>query len=156
PEDSLAKTIARSLHGTVPQIAGAGLTTPIAYRWKTQINENANAPAFAAELPELDHNEIVGWEGAAEQGRFSAVFLDDCDLHPRVRARIELTLEVIGAQAAVAHRIQTLGQTRVERLVSLVLLGDLVSMYLAVLAGRDPAAIEPITRLKAALAERST
>ena len=86
PEDSLAKTIARSLHGTVPQIAGAGLTTPIAYRWKTQINENASAPAFAAELPELDHNEIVGWEGAAGLGRFSAVFLDDCDLHPRVRS----------------------------------------------------------------------
>jgi glucose/mannose-6-phosphate isomerase len=155
PEDSLAKTIARSLHGTVPQIAGAGLTTPIAYRWKTQINENANAPAFAAELPELDHNEIVGWEGAAEQGRFSAVFLDDCDLHPRVRARIELTLAVIGAQAAATHRIQTLGQSRVERLVSMVLLGDLVSMYMAVLAGRDPAAIEPITRLKAALAART-
>jgi glucose/mannose-6-phosphate isomerase len=153
PEDSLAKTIARSLHGTVPQIAGAGLTTPIAYRWKTQINENANAPAFSAELPELDHNEIVGWEHAADQGRFSAVFLDDCDLHPRVRARIELTQEVIADQAAATHRLQTLGQTRVERLASMVLLGDLVSMYMAVLAGRDPAAIAPITELKAALAE---
>ncbi len=155
PEDSLAKTLARSLHGTVPQIAGAGLTTPIAYRWKAQINENANAPAFATELPELDHNEIVGWDRAAEQGRFSAVFLDDCDLHPRVRTRIELTLEVIGHQAAATHRLQTLGETRVERLVSMVLLGDLVSTYMAVLAGRDPAVITPITRLKAALAEHA-
>jgi glucose/mannose-6-phosphate isomerase len=154
PEDSLAKSLARSLHGTTPQIAGAGLTAPIAYRWKSQINENANAPAFAAELPELDHNEIVGWEGAAELGRFSAVFLDDCDLHPRVRDRIELTLDVIGDQAAAAHRIQTRGQTPVERLVSLVLLGDLVSTYMAVLAGRDPAEIAPITQLKAALAQR--
>ncbi|HEY2319841.1 MAG TPA: bifunctional phosphoglucose/phosphomannose isomerase [Solirubrobacteraceae bacterium] len=154
PEDSLAKSLARSLHGTTPQIAGAGLTAPIAYRWKTQINENANAPAFAAELPELDHNEIVGWESAAELGRFSAVFLDDCDLHPRVRDRIELTLDVIGDQAAAAHRIQTRGQTPVERLVSLVLLGDLVSTYMAVLAGRDPAEIAPITQLKAALAQR--
>ena len=155
PEDSLAKTIARSLHGTVPQIAGAGLTTPIAYRWKTQINENASAPAFASELPELDHNEIVGWEGAAEQGRFSAVFLDDCDLHPRVRARIELTLDVIGSQAVTAHRLQSVGQSRVERLVSLVLLGDLVSTYMAVLAGRDPAQIAPIKQLKDALAEQT-
>ena len=152
PEDSLAKTIARSLHGTVPQIAGAGLTTPIAYRWKTQINENASSPAFATELPELDHNEIVGWEGAAALGPFSAVFLDDCDLHPRVRARIELTQGVIGAHAAATHRLQTLGESRVDRLVSLVLLGDLVSTYMAVLAGRDPAAIAPITELKAALA----
>jgi glucose/mannose-6-phosphate isomerase len=153
PEDSLAKTLARSLSGTTPQIAGAGLTAPIAYRWKTQINENANSPAFAAELPELDHNELVGWEYAAELGRFSAVFLDDCDLHPRVRDRIGLTLDVIGEHAAATHRIQTVGESRVERLVSLVLLGDMVTTYMAVLAGRDPAAIEPITRLKAALAE---
>ena len=145
PEDSLAKTLARSLASTTTQIAGAGLTAPIAYRWKTQINENANAPAFAAELPELDHNEIVGWEYAAEFGPFSAVFLDDCDLHPRVRARIGLTLEVLEDQAAATHRIQSLGQSRVERLVSLVLLGDLVSTYMAVLTGRDPAAIERST-----------
>ena len=155
PEDSLAKGLARSLSGTVPQIAGAGLTVPIAYRWKTQINENANAPAFAAELPELDHNEIVGWEYAADAGRFSAVFLDDCDLHPRVRARIALTMDVIGEQAAALHRVESLGGTRLERLVSLVLLGDLVSTYMAVLARRDPAAIEPITRLKTALDEQA-
>jgi glucose/mannose-6-phosphate isomerase len=153
PEDSLAKSLARSLSQTTVQIAGAGLTSAVAYRWKTQINENANAPSFAAELPELDHNEIVGWENAASYGRFSAVFLDDCDLHPRVRARIGLTMDVIGDQAAALHRVQSVGQTRVERLVSLVLLGDLVSTYMAILAGRDPVLIGPIDRLKAALAD---
>ena len=65
PEDSLAKTVARGLHGTTPLIAGAGLTAPMAYRWKTQINENAKIPAFAHELPELDHNEIVRLGGRA-------------------------------------------------------------------------------------------
>src|SRR5262249_52776333 len=130
-----------------------GLTTAIAYRWKTQINENANSPAFAAELPELDHNEIAGWEYAADVGRFSAVFLDDCDLHPRVRTRIALTMDLVRGQAAGVHRVDSLGGTRMERLVSLVLLGDLVSTYMAVLARRDPAAVEPIVRLKAALAE---
>ena len=83
PDDSLAKELARALHGTVPQMAGAGLTVPVAYRWKTQINEQAKTPSFSHELPELDHNEIVGWAGAPELGRFSAVFLDDSDLHPR-------------------------------------------------------------------------
>src|ERR1700726_3795607 len=72
PEDSLAKELARGLHGTIPVIAGAGLTTPIAYRWKTQINENAKQPCFSHELPELDHNEIEGWKGARELGRFTA------------------------------------------------------------------------------------
>lgn len=153
PEDSLAKSLARSLHGTIPQVAGAGLTAAVAYRWKTQINENANSPCIASELPELDHNEIAGWENAAGLGRFSAVFLEDHDLHPRVRTRIALTAELIGEQAASVHRIESRGNTRMERLVSLVLLGDLVSLYMAILAGRDPEAIEPIVRLKRALAE---
>ena len=103
-EDSLAKTLARGLHGTIPQIAGAALTAPIAYRWKTQINENAKAPAFAAELPELDHNELVGWDGARDFGPFSAVFLDDSDLHPRVRQRIELTRGLIASRGGATFR----------------------------------------------------
>jgi glucose/mannose-6-phosphate isomerase len=152
-EDSLAKRLARSLHGTAPQIAGAGLTAPIAYRWKTQFNENAKSPAFAAEFPELDHNEIVGWAGAPQLGRLSAVFLDDCDLHPRVRERIRLTQELIGGWAAASQRIETLGETAIERLVSLVLLGDIVSIYVAVLYGRDPAQIDVLHELKRRLAE---
>jgi glucose/mannose-6-phosphate isomerase len=155
PEDSLAKSLARSLHGTTPQIAGAGLTTAIAYRWKTQINENAKAPAFATELPELTHNEIVGWDGAEELGRFAAIFLDDRDLHPRVRRRMELTEEIIAGTAAFTRRIETVGENRTERVVSLVLLGDLVSLYMAVLRGEDPASVVAIDRLKRALAGSS-
>ena len=46
---------------------------PVAYRWKTQINENAKLPAFSHELPEVDHNEIAGWEGAGDGARLSCV-----------------------------------------------------------------------------------
>jgi glucose/mannose-6-phosphate isomerase len=152
PGDSLPKELARGLHGTIPQVAGAGLTAPVAYRWKTQINENAKTPCFAHELPELDHNEIVGWQGAGDIGRFSAVFLDDSDLHPRVRQRIELTRGLIAADAAATYRVETVGETRIERLVSLVLLGDLVSLYLAVLRRVDPGPVETIERLKGELA----
>ncbi|MDQ6835240.1 MAG: bifunctional phosphoglucose/phosphomannose isomerase [Actinomycetota bacterium] len=152
-EDSLAKRLARALHGTIPQIAGAGLTASIAYRWKTQINENAKLPCFAAELPELHHNEIVGWDGAPELGRFGAVLLDDCDLHPRVRMRIGLTQELIADQAAHVERVESVGETRIERLVSLVLLGDLVSLYLAVLRGVDPGDVAILDRVKQTLAQ---
>jgi glucose/mannose-6-phosphate isomerase len=150
--DGLAKTLARQLHGTVPIIAGAGLTTPIAYRWKTQINENAKMPAYAQELPELDHNEILGWTATPEFGRFSAIFLDDCDTHPRVKERIDLTARLIGPGAAGVHRVESRGQTTVERVFSLVLLGDLVSVYLAALRGVDPANVEVLDRLKSELA----
>jgi glucose/mannose-6-phosphate isomerase len=152
PDDALPKELARGLYGTVPQIAGAGLTAPIAYRWKCQINENAKAPCFSGELPELDHNEIAGWAGAKGLGPFSAVFLDDSDLHPRTRQRIELTRGLIDAEAAVTYRIESIGETRTERLTSLVLLGDLLSLYLAVLRGVDPTPVVMIDRLKGALA----
>jgi glucose/mannose-6-phosphate isomerase len=150
--DGLAKSLARALHGTVPVVAGAGLTTPIAYRWKTQANENAKIPAYALELPELDHNEIAGWGSASDFGRFSAVFLDDADTHPRVKARIDLTAQLITPGAAGVHRVESRGQTTAERVFSLVLLGDLVSVYLAALRGVDPQPVEILERLKAELA----
>ncbi len=151
-DDSLPKELARGLHGTVAQIAGSELTAPIAYRWKTQINENAKVPCFAGELPEIDHNEIEGWGGSQGLGRFSAVFLDDSDLHPRIRQRIELTRGLIASHAAATYRVESRGETRMERLVSLVLLGDLVSVYLAVLRGVDPAPVVLLERLKGELA----
>ncbi len=152
PEDGEAKALARSLHGTIPVIAGAELAAAAAYRWKCQINENAGVPAFASVLPELDHNEVVGWPAA--DGRLSAVFLEDPGAHPRNRLRGELTAGRAAAGAAVVERVTARGETAVERLVSLVLLGDLVSLYLAVLRGEDPASIPPIDELKAALASR--
>jgi glucose/mannose-6-phosphate isomerase len=153
-EDSLAKEIAGKLLGSAPVIAGAGLTAPIAYRWKTQINENAKLPCFAHELPELDHNEIVGWEGAESVGRFAAVFLDDSDAHPRVKARMELTEKLIAGHATASLHLETRGQTTIERVFSLVLLGDLVSLYLAVLRGVDPGPVAVIEQLKTELASR--
>jgi glucose/mannose-6-phosphate isomerase len=153
-EDSLAKEMARGIHGSVPLIVGAGLTSPLAYRWKTQINENAKSPAFSHELPEMDHNEIVGWEGTGELGPFSAIFLDDADLHPRVRHRIELTEWLVEPTAHRVFRVETRGRNAVERVFSMVLLGDLVSLYLAVLRGVDPAPVAVLERLKAQLAER--
>jgi glucose/mannose-6-phosphate isomerase len=154
PEDSLAKEVARGLLGSAPVVAGAGLTTPIAYRWKTQINENAKQPCFAHELPELDHNELEGWEGAQDVGRFSAVFLDDSDAHPRVKERMDLTERLIASSAVASFRLETRGQTTVERIISLVLLGDLVSLYLAILRGVDPGPVKLIERFKAELAQR--
>jgi glucose/mannose-6-phosphate isomerase len=152
PEDSLAKEVARGLYGTTPVVAGAGLTAPVANRWKTQINENAKQPCFWNELPELDHNEIVGWEGAKDGG-FSAVFLDDSDTHPRVKERMHLTERMIAGSAAASFRLDTRGQTAIERVISLVLLGDLASIYLAVMRGVDPGPVKMIDELKGALAD---
>jgi glucose/mannose-6-phosphate isomerase len=154
--DSLAKRVAQRGHRTTMCVYGAGPTAPVAMRWKTQINENAKVPAFAAELPEADHNEIVGWESAGELGSFLAVFLEDSDQHPRVRQRIELTASLVEPEAAGTVRLESRGLTAVERVMSLVLLGDLVSIYLAVLRGVDPSPVDIIERLKERLEARET
>jgi glucose/mannose-6-phosphate isomerase len=151
-EDSEAKVLARELQGTIPVIAGAGLTTSLAQRWKAALNLVARTPAFAAELPDLDHHEIAGWAGAGDVARFSAIFLDDCDTHPRVQARIALTRDLVAPHAASAHVINTRGQNAVQRVLSLVLLGDLVAHYAAALRGLDPAQPGPVEELKAELA----
>ena len=149
PEDSPAKELARALHGSIPVIYGAGSTAAVAYRWKAQINENAKLIAFSAELPEADHNEICVYE---TPGPLSAVFLDDPAGHPRLRKRIELTAEVARPAAKAVETIQARGETALERVMSLVFLGDLVSVYLATLEGADPTPIEVLDRFKAALA----
>jgi glucose/mannose-6-phosphate isomerase len=151
PADSLAKRVAQRVHKTCVCIYGAGPTAPIAMRWKTQINENSKVPAFWAELPEADHNEICGWDSASSLGSFLAVFLEDADQHPRVRQRAELTASLIEPEAAGTLRLESRGVNRVERVLSLVLLGDLVSIYLAVLRGIDPTPVPMIDRLKAEL-----
>ena len=147
-QEDFPKDLARGLHRTVPQIAGSGLTAPIAYRWKTQINENAKRHAFFAELPEADHNEICGWESGAP---LSVVFLDDSTLHRRLRRRIELTAEVARGGAKAVECVESVGESAFERLMSLVFLGDLTSVYLAVLDGTDPTPVPVLERFKVEL-----
>jgi glucose/mannose-6-phosphate isomerase len=154
PESGLAKALARRLAGSVPVITGAGLTAPIAYRWKCQCNENAKVPAFSSVLPEADHNEICGWRAAGELGAFSAVFLEDRDHTPEIARRFELTARLTSAGARTVERVAGHGSGRLQRLLSLVLLGDLVSLYLAVLRGADPVEIRAIAELKTALQVR--
>jgi glucose/mannose-6-phosphate isomerase len=105
-------------------------------------------------LPEADHNEVVGWDAAASLGRFSYVSLEDADAHPRNALRAELTSAIAEAGASPVLRVPARGSSRVERLVSLVLLGDLVTIYAAVLRAADPVEIPAIDSLKAALASR--
>jgi glucose/mannose-6-phosphate isomerase len=149
--DSQAKALARELNGTLPVIHGAGPTAAVARRWATQLNENPKLAAFATELPEANHNQVCGWERGRDIAPLSAVFLEDPDHHPRVRRRVELTTAEAERAGAPAIRIGSRGDSRLERVLSLVLLGDLVSIYLAALAGVDPTPTEALDRIKASL-----
>jgi glucose/mannose-6-phosphate isomerase len=132
-------------------VHGAGPTSAPARRWKTQLNENAAAAAFWSELPEANHNEICGWRRGRAAAPLSAVFLEDPDQHPRIHRRIDLTAAEVEQAGAPAVRIEARGDSRLERVLSLVLLGDLASVYLAVLEGVDPTPVDAIESFKTAL-----
>ncbi len=143
-----AKEVAAEIDGAAPVVChGADLTAPVAHRWKTQMNENAKLPSFYSELPETDHNEVCGWSGEAA-ARMGAVFLEDCDQHPRERRRFDLTAEIAAEGAAAVVRVETEGETRVERLLWSTLLGDLVSLEVAEEIGADPEQVDALDRIK--------
>jgi glucose/mannose-6-phosphate isomerase len=143
-----AREIAALVAGAVPVIYGADLTAPVARRWKTQVNENAKFPAWWGELPEADHNELCGWSGAVGDERAAAIFLEDRDQHPRIGRRFELTAKSIASGAAAVARVETAGETRLERMLWAVMLGDLVTLELARQRGVDPLPVEAIERFK--------
>jgi len=149
--DSLAAEVARRLHGTLPVVHGAGPTSAAALRWKTQLNENAKTAAFASSLPEANHNEVSAWERGSRLAPLAAVFLENADQHPRMRRRVELTARLAREAGATCALVDAQGDTPLERVLSLVLLGDLVSVYLAVLDGIDPTPVEAIEEFKQAL-----
>ena len=152
PEDGEAKTLARSLHGMLPVVYGIGSTVAAARRWKTQLNENAKIPAFFGALPEVNHNEICGYAAGDRLAAIYPVFLVPANLDGRSHRRVGLTAALAESAGAGGHQVTARGDTLLEQVLSLVLLGDLVSVYFAVLQGIDPTPVEAIERFKRSLA----
>jgi len=142
---------AEILAGTLAVVYGAELTTAPARRWKTQLNENAKLTAFASELPEADHNEIEGWEWGIGHAPMSAAFLTAPGQHERIALRNEVTTKLLEDLDVPVVRVGARGETPVANVLSLVMLGDLVSVRIAELAEVDPTPVEAIEGFKRSL-----
>ena len=148
-----AVALARDLAGKVPVVWGAeGVGSVAASRWKTDLNENAKVPAFASSLPELDHNEVVGWSEDAGEA-FGLIALRTNGEHPDVAARFPVSVEIAESAGLSAREVWGRGDSAMAQLLSLVMLGGATSVYLAFERGVDPTPIEAIDRLKRALSE---
>jgi len=149
-----AKQLASRLQGRVPVIVGGAGLAVAAHRWKTQLNENSKSWAFWDELPEMDHNSVVGFGlPQALVSQLTALFLLPRAIGRREVVRYEATAAEL-ARAGVAHeRIDIAGESQLARVLSVVYLGDFTSYYLALLNGIDPTPVEPIARVKARLAQ---
>ena len=148
--DNPAKRLARALHGRRFYIyAGSAHLGAAATRFRNQLNENAKLLGHSAVVPELNHNEIVGWElpGAAH-GDAVVVMLRDDEDSAAVSKRCELTAEYAAARGAAVHELRGVGSSRLERLTSIVQWSDFASCYLALLAGTDPTPVRSIDEFK--------
>ncbi|MDR7439116.1 MAG: bifunctional phosphoglucose/phosphomannose isomerase [Armatimonadota bacterium] len=145
-----AKQLARTLAGRIPVIyALSRFTEPAALRWKTQLNENSKMFAIHNVFPELNHNETVGWALAGQPERvLVVVVLRDWEDPPRLVQRLEITREIAFHRAGGYHEVWSRGDGPLSRLTSLVLFGDLVSVYLAYLNDVDPYPVVVIDELK--------
>ena len=153
PGGPTAKGLAHLMHRRQVVAYGSAPTVAVARRWKGQINENAKAPAFWNELPELDHNELMGWTSLPSlSAQTLAVFLNDEELDPRLMLRAELTAAVLTERGVAVEHVWAHGRSRLARLFSLVQLGDYASFYLALLYGVDPTPVAAIEDFKARLA----
>ena len=150
-QDSDADDLARRLHGTLAVIHGAETTAAPARRWKTQFNENAKLAAFASDLPEANHNEIEGWPWLREQVAASAVYLTAAGQGTRLTQQVELAAKALEDQGIPVVRVAALGESGVAQVLSLVMLGDIVSVRLAELSAIDPTPVAAIKSLRASL-----
>jgi glucose/mannose-6-phosphate isomerase len=146
-----AKRLATAIGERFPVMWGAdGVGAVAAGRWRTEMNENAKVPAFSAALPELDHNEVVGWSPGTGE-RFVLLTLRHEDEHPDVAERFPVSVDVALSAGLAHHEVRAEGDTPLSSLMWLVMFGGAVSVYLAALRGVDPTPIDAITRIKRAL-----
>jgi glucose/mannose-6-phosphate isomerase len=148
-----AKQLARRLAGKLPVFVGAEALAPVAYRWRTQVNENAKSWAIADELPEMNHNAPLGYGApAALVPLLHVVLLRHAAMHARTLIRIEATLEQMHAAGLSAEVVDVPGPSTLAQMLWAIQLGDFVSYYLGLLNGVDPSEVRALDWIKARLA----
>lgn len=149
-ESSEPLKLARRLVGKIPVIyTGPPPLNALGNRWKCQFNENSKVLAYCNFIPELNHNEIVGWDiDFAPAESIYPVFLRDKEEHPSVARRMEITQEILDKQNVAFSEVWSSGSSILTRAFSLLYYGDYTSYYLALLNKKNPTSIDNINFLK--------
>jgi glucose/mannose-6-phosphate isomerase len=154
-KDNIAKYIATRLFNKLTCIYSSSVHfDAVATRFRGQLNENSKALALTHVFPEMNHNEIVGWENPRKLFKnFVVIMLRDKYMHPRVALRMDITKEVIQKEGVNVLEIWSRGQGLLSRMFSLIYIGDFISFYLAILYGIDPTPVDKVDHLKRRLGE---
>ncbi len=150
-EHNPAKQLAEKCAGKSVVIYAGHKLAPAAYKWKIGFNENAKQIAWCGQLPEADHNEIVGWLRHPEHKPYVVIDLHSSFEHPRIRARFRVGEELLAGTKPASFLVEAVGANALEHVLWTSLFGDYVTVYTALLSGEDPAPIDIIEDFKLAL-----
>jgi len=154
-KENPAKYIASKIFNKIVFIYSASVNFDVcAVRLRCQLNENAKCLASSHFFPEMNHNEIVGWQNPKKMFKnFIVLLLRDNLVHPRVNKRIEITKQIFKKEEIEIIELYSEGRNLLSRIFSLIYMGDFLSFYLAILYQIDPTPVERITYLKNELAK---
>ncbi len=143
-----AKQLAHELAGKSVAIYAGPMLKPVAYKWKINCNENAKNVAWWNELPEFDHNELMGWTSHPVEKPYGIVELRSNLEHPRIQKRFEVGEKLLSGRRPSPNIVEVQGETLLEQIVWAVAYGDFVTMYLALLNNVDPGTSDVVEKFK--------
>ena len=152
-EENVAKQLAWNSAGKSPVIYAGPQFRGVAYKWKIGFNENAKTVAWWNEYPEFNHNEFLGWASHPIEKPYAVIDLQSSFNHPQIQRRFEISDRLLSGQRPKATTIELQGESVLRQMLWGCVLGDFVSIYLAILNGVDPANVDLIEKLKGELAQ---
>ena len=154
PENAPLK-LAERLKGQLPVIySPAEHLDTVNIRWRGQIAENAKQLSSGHVLPEMNHNELVGWKVLTDlMKHMHVIFLKDFGTYKRVAIREGITKQVVSMYAGEVSEVASEGRGLLARMFSLIYFGDWVSLYLAILNNENPEPVAIIDYLKSELSK---
>ncbi len=154
-KSNLAKRLAQQIFDNFCVIYAAGEhLSGVVTRWRGQLAENSKTLSSSHLLPEMNHNEIEGFQHPQKiLKKFVVVILRDREEHPQVKKRIEISKEILQKENVAIEEIWSQGDGLLARIFSLIYVGDFTSFYLAILNGEDPTPVKRIDYLKKRLRE---
>lgn len=151
-EEARGKELASALQGTIPVIYASGRNFPLAYMWKIKFNETGKISAFYNIIPELNHNEMNGFDikdsTRALSEKFHFVFLKDPEDFARNQTRMNITEKLYQDRGLRVSTIVLSGETRQERIFSTLMLGDWTAFYTAQMYGLEAEQVPMIQEFK--------
>jgi len=148
-ENNPAAQLAKDLVGFIPIIYSSEFLTSTGYRLKCQMNENVKLHSFHNSIPEMNHNEIIGWESYKEKQFYvKVIYLIDAEYHPQNLKRFNTLREMLTEQKVDVLTLSSDQKSKKVRIMDLIFFSDWISFYASVLRGFDPSEIDFIHRMK--------